>query len=489
MKLFGGGKPDHPMADRKEAARLLGELPAQDLKAIEELAHWHESVGAAEGFKPDERAQRLALVDEAAQPRLKKLAREYVAAARGTRGSRAQENLLWARIHEYWRQAGQAQARGADEAVQAGKSAEKAVAPAVTGAVRALAQQLKWQHLRYGPIDAAVWGLLNRFFALAETRGIADAKREFLQAALFSAASPDSLLPPELELAERIIAELAPAFAAASAPAPELPYWIDLGKAMAPARGAKPAQPSAGLRYLGPGAALGTLQGLVKRVQAQKQVPSELKLAPDCDPEMLLAVLRHLALHWAPEPPERKHKRHTVSSRLKIAHGFDGVLQALGRGGDSLDFGGPGAESWTVENVSAGGFGALAPQAKSEWLKVGALVAAQPDGAANWLVGTVRRVSKVSNQEIRVGVETLSRTPSLSQFALRNSSQAEGVLLPGAAPGATDPAIALRAGVYVPGENLEAKIGDRQHVYMPLVVAARGDDYEIVRFREMVRDS
>jgi len=25
MKLFGAGKPDHPMADRKEAARLLGE--------------------------------------------------------------------------------------------------------------------------------------------------------------------------------------------------------------------------------------------------------------------------------------------------------------------------------------------------------------------------------------------------------------------------------------------------------------------------------
>jgi hypothetical protein len=50
MKLFGAGKPDHPMAERKDAARLLGELPAQDLKALEELAHWHESVGAAEGF-------------------------------------------------------------------------------------------------------------------------------------------------------------------------------------------------------------------------------------------------------------------------------------------------------------------------------------------------------------------------------------------------------------------------------------------------------
>src|SRR5262245_39443827 len=125
------------MADRKEAARILGELPAQDLKAVEELAHWHESIGAAAGFKAEERAHRLSLVDETAQPRLRKLAREYLAAARGTRGSRAQENLLWARVHEYWRQAAQAHAHCIDGVVQAGKGAEKSVAPMVTGSLRA----------------------------------------------------------------------------------------------------------------------------------------------------------------------------------------------------------------------------------------------------------------------------------------------------------------------------------------------------------------
>src|SRR5262245_44793853 len=153
------------MADRKEATRILGELPAQDLKAVEELGHWHESVGAAEGFKPEERAQRLALIEETAQPRLRKLEREYLAAARGTRGSRAQENLLWTRNHDYWRHAGQAQARCVEAVIQAGKGAEKNLAPVATAAVRALAQQLKWQHLRYGPIDATVWGLMNRIVA------------------------------------------------------------------------------------------------------------------------------------------------------------------------------------------------------------------------------------------------------------------------------------------------------------------------------------
>ena len=142
----------------------------------------------------------------------------------------------------------------------------------------------------------------------------------------------------------------------------------------------------------------------------------------------MLGVLRHLAAYWAPAAPERKHKRHSVQSRLTIAHGFDGVLEALGGNpDDSLNFNPRAAvagETWTVDNVSAGGFGALALQAKSDWLKVGALVAAQPDGAANWLVGTVRRVSRISKD-----------------------------------------------------------------VYMPQGVAERGEDYEIVRFKEMVRES
>src|SRR5574339_611438 len=110
MKLFGGGRPDHPMADAREARRLLEELPAQDpAKALEELAHWHESLSHAEGFGPAQRIELLLMVDEAAQPRARKLTRDYLGQALG---SRFQETRLWTALHEYWRQAGLAFARG-----------------------------------------------------------------------------------------------------------------------------------------------------------------------------------------------------------------------------------------------------------------------------------------------------------------------------------------------------------------------------------------
>jgi len=475
LRLFGGGGADHPMRNVKEARRILDALPAEDLKALDEAAHWMESVGATEGFKPAERAALLVMVDDAAQPRLRKVAREYCATARP---SRYQENRMWTHLHEYWKHAGLAFARGID----AGKSLEAGqLTVLATRALRALGQQIKWQHMRYGPVDPAAWGVLNNIYAFCEARRIDEGapRQEFLRAAMFSASSPDSLLAQEVEIAERVIAEMAPHFLVASAPAPGLLYWTDLGRAMAPLRIVKPPEAAPGLRCFGPGKAAAALHARIQRTSAED--------------EITLEVLRHLAVMWSPEPPERRHTRHNVKSRLTIAHGFAGTLAALGGAADSLDFdphSNPNAaESWVVENVSAGGFGAIVPQAKGDWLRVGTLLALQPDGGTNWVVGAIRRVNRTSAQEARVGIETLSRAPRVARFRVRGLGEETGLLLPSAVLGSGEVSVALRAGVYPPGQNLEATLDGREHIYLPQGNPARADDYDLVRFREMIREA
>ena len=470
LRLFGGGA-DHPMKNGREARRILDALPAEELKALEEAAHWMESVSSAEGFKPAERAALLLMVDDAAQPRLRKVTRDYCATARP---SRYQENRMWTQLHEYWKHAGLAFARGIDAAksLDAGQLGVLA-----SRALRSLAQQIKWQHMRYGPIDPAAWGVLNNIYAFCESRGIAEgaSRQEFLRASMFSAASPDSLLTQEVEIAERVIAEMAPHFVVANAPGPGLVYWTDLGRAMAPLRIVKPPEVAPGLRCFGPGQAAGALQALIQRTSP--------------DDELTLEVLRHLAVVWSPEPPERRHTRHNVKSRLTIAHGFAGTLEALGGASHSLDFDQKAAESWVVENVSAGGFGAIVPQAKGDWLRVGTLLAMQPDGGTNWVVGAIRRVSRTSAQEARVGIETLSRAPRVARFRVRGLGEETALLLPSAVLGSGEVSVALRAGVYPPGQNLEATLDGREHVYMPQGNPERADDYDLVRFREMIRES
>jgi len=205
MKLFGGSKPDHPLANPKEAKRVLDALPDSDaVKALDEVMHWVESVAAAEGFKPEARIQLLFTLDDAAQPRVRKLAKDYFATGRP---SRFQENRLWTALHGYWKQAGYAYARSVDQFVQNAKGvdAAKAMLPLLlVRTLRSFAQQIKWMHMRYGPIDLGSWGVFNSVYAFSEARKLAQSKvtvytgaagestpqLEFLKGAMFSASAP-----------------------------------------------------------------------------------------------------------------------------------------------------------------------------------------------------------------------------------------------------------------------------------------------------------
>jgi hypothetical protein len=502
LKMFGGGGPDHPLADPKEAKRVLDELPAQDAKALEDLTGWHEALGAAD-LKAEVRIQRLLAIDDAAQARVRKLARDVLIPA--PQVSRFQDNANWSRLHNYWRHAGLAFARCIDAFLQGAKGADaaKMLMPLTAArALRCLGQQIKWQHVRYAPADAAIWGVVNKIYAFAELQGIAEARvnlypaggiestprLEFLKVAMFGAASPDSLLPVEVEVAERVIGDLAPSFTLAAQPERELLYWTDLGLATAPVRSLREPKPAPSLRFFGPGSAVAALAALLRKMETTREIPAGINLGGSYDAEAVLSALLHLAVYWDREPPERRHLRHNVKSRLTVTHGFKGVLEALGSNGSGvLEFDPAAAESWTVENVSASGFGAVAKQVKSDWLKVGALLAMQPDGGANWVVGAVRRVTRLSKDEVRIGIETLSRTPALSRFS-GGKEEEPGVLL-AEAPETGETSIALRAGVFARGRNLEAAVGGRPHVYMPQTVDERGDDYEIARFRAMVREA
>lgn len=502
LKLFGGGKPDHPMADPKEARRLLDDLPTQDpVMMLEELAHWLESVSKAEGFRLEQRLQVLFHIDDAAQAHTRKIARDYFASVRP---SKVQENRLWKTIHEYWSQAGHAFGRSVDQFVNGAKGADTAKAQLpllLVRALRSLSQQIKWIHMRYGPVDLSAWGIFNRVYGFAEFRGLADTKttiypgsssestpqQEFLKGVVFSASSPDALLPIEVDLAERLIGEFTLKFTLSGTPSTEMGYWIDLNQNMAPQRLVRPPPHTPTLRCFGASAGLDEVKASIQKITAARQVPSNLNLGTQYEPEVVLDVLEHLALYWSLEPPERKHPRHAVKSRLSVAYGFDGLLGVLGQS-ESLDLESNTVESWIVENVSTGGFGAVVQQLKGDWLKVGALIAMQPEGGNNWVAGIVRRVNKVGTAQARVGIQSLSKSPMVAQFWTGVATEA-GVILKTGEPDSGEVRLVLKPGIFVPGQNLESERASRLHVYMPQGVEEKGDNYEIARFREMIREN
>jgi len=486
------------MADLKEARRLLGELPATDaLRALDEINHWFDSVRADQEFRPGHRAALALLLDEAAQTPVRKLGREYLFTPRL---SKAQENRLWTAIHAFWRNATLAFVGSLEAFVTGTKGADdlKGDLPLLTvRGLRALAAQMKWLHMRYGPVDPQLWRMAAGSYSLAESRryartavtaypgipGESTADQEFLRVLMLSASSPDSLLPAEIELCERLIGHFTPRFVLTDEPRGETPYWIDLASASPPLRHARPPLEIKTLRYFGPGDTLAEIDSIERAIRTSGEVPSRLNLGGSYPPELVLRVLEHVAAYWSPAPLERKHPRHRLKSRLTVAWGFDGIIDAISAATVG-SFDGSHLESWITENVSAGGMAAHVPQVKGDWLRVGALVALQPEGGSNWLLGVVRRISRERGGEAQVGIQTISRTPESVavhvQLGGTVSLDTEPAILLG--PGEPDSPgeILLRPGVHVADQRLVLERDGRKIQLVPESMRERGADYELL---------
>jgi hypothetical protein len=501
ISLFGSKKPDHPMADIKEARKLLDDLPGGDaLKCADELSHWLESVMAEEGFKPEYRAQLVQLLDETAQPHLRKLVRDYLASPRL---AKFQEIRLWTAIHDYQRSAAQAYVGCIDLYAAGAKGADalKGGMPLLLArALRALAAQVKWMYMRYGPMEPSVWGVITRVYALAETRKLAQSpvtlfpgvpgdstpEQEFLKAVMLSASSPDSLLPLEIELCERLAAHFCASFALRLEQQPDAAYWIDLAASHPPHSLAQSPRHAPSLRFFAAGKALQELQSLMATIKTTGNVPPQVNLGGNYPAETVLDVLNHLALYWSPKPPERRHQRHRAKSRLNVVHGYDGVLGLFGAGpGDNAD-----TETWIVEDVSAGGFGAGIPEIRGEWLKIGCLLGLQPEGGDTWVLGVIRRLQREIPLKGLVGIQNIAKSAELVQLSVSGTGGGEtGILIGDGSEALGEARVLLRSGAFVPGQNMEYAKGDATCLLMPLGVLESGEEYEVVRYREMVREA
>jgi hypothetical protein len=145
----------------------------------------------------------------------------------------------------------------------------------------ARATQLKWVEYRYGPIGEDLWCGLGLQYLAAEEDGYAtkpaqlypsmsgmtNVTQQYLQALIVHSSAMDSLLPLEIELADRLIAHFLPGFVFSAACLPDSVYWVDAAVGMPPVRLARqPGQMSGSLRFFSPGTAPQALNELIRSV-------------------------------------------------------------------------------------------------------------------------------------------------------------------------------------------------------------------------------
>ena len=172
---------------------------------------------------------------------------------------------------------------------------------------------------RYGPVNDALWKSLGQAYLVAESLksaqkpvqlypnmpGSTTVTAEYLHALAFNASSMDSLMPLEIELADRLIGHYISGFDFSADPKPSSVYWVDAALAQGPKRMAKlPQVVTPTLRFFSPGSVPQAIADTIRLVE-RGDLPDSLNLGGRYLPRTVLPVLRHLALYWAAQPPLR----------------------------------------------------------------------------------------------------------------------------------------------------------------------------------------
>ena len=509
MALFGGSKPDHPMADLKQAKVLIAELPANDAaKALEEITFWLDSVSHTPDFKVDYRYGLYDLLDQAGKNPHRKLTQEYMAT---DRQEKFRENKLWNAVFEFRKTLGACYNQCIDEfqTGASGAGALKKELPAVIGrAIRLVTLRLKWGYLRYGPIEAGIWSELGRLYQFAETKEISTVRteiypgaygqgtvqEEFLKALMLAVSSLDGLAPLAQEIAERTVANFGNLYTLQVTPAPGCKFFFDLAAGHPPARAMKGDPVNATTRFFGAGTAVLALVQLMRDIKVKEGVPTDVNLGGTYELDAVLSVMRHLALYWKDDPPARSSERRRIATRLTVVHGYQSMLRSIMPVDDeaSLDFHvSDGGESWIVENVSEGGFGAIIPQVKGDWIRVGSLLGVQTETSKYWGAGIIRRLTRDEYQQRRVGIQLLSKAlipvrlwPAGAASSRNTLGNGDPAILLSAAPDKNgEISLLLGPGTFPSGQGLDMQVGSKRYYLTPARLVEGGEDFDCARFK------
>jgi hypothetical protein len=509
LNWIGGDEAEHPMADPKQARAIVDALPAKDaVKTLEEVTDWLESLNQADSFALDRRLHGVELLDGAARRQQRELTKEYLSTPRV---QKFQENRLWNAEYGFCTQLGEAYFRCIKECLSgfSGASAIRDSLPVIAArAFRALGLQLKWILLRYGLVEERIWTEVAQLYRLAEQKHILDApvalypgpagessvKREFLKALMLSASSTDGLPPARQDIAERVIAHFAGAYHLSARPE-GCTHYFDLAAPKSPSRLVKNLEPSATLLFFGAGEALNRLNLLSQLAAARGAIPSDINLGGAYPHDVVVGVLKHLAQYWSDKAPARGSERRPTAARITVLPGANEIFNALNNRAvvsDNLDFSdSQSAESWIVENASEGGYGAIIPSQKTDWVKVGTLIGMKGE-VSNYLgIGLIRRISRDAHKQRRVGIQVLTKAAIAVQMSknttmssLNFDLSAEEAILLNAAPDAQgEIGVLLREGVFNGRDSFDLHFRDQHYLLMPSTIVEVGEDFDWARFK------
>lgn len=491
LSIFASTKASHPLADEAERQRVLDTLVgAGSLSALQQVCHWLQGLRDDDSIPFPLRSLLVRQLDDVAQRHARAVGREYLTMAHLP----VEDELhLWRTTREFWAELGAAYSACLNAYLRdpvAPDVARVEMARFIVRLMRAYAGRLKWDQFRYWPSSLALWQTIGRAYLFAEQSGVAryfvsaypgerqqtTVEQEYLRILAFQISSMDGLLPFEVEIADQLIAFFLPHFALADAPHQGYAYYVAPEQRRPPSRVVGLTKADADTLYFSTAAALASLDALQAQLHRGEMVP-ELSMLRYRSPRVVLPVLRHLACYWAPDQPVREHNRYRVRSRLAVAAGLEHIQAGICASADAPVT--PLME-WTVEDLSVGGFRVSAAARSNHLVPIGTLVGMRPEGGENWLVGVVRRFTRMTEASASVAVETVSRHPIAVSFG---ASSPRLALLLDAPDEGEEVRVVVPGLEFAPEQPLACNLLGREIRLRPLALIERGVEFDLGRYR------
>ncbi len=483
----GGKKPDEPAG---EAHPLESEAGIRELqKAIATaqpaalLDHVCDALEAGFDAKLDHKALRRALrmLDGGAQ---KTVADLVQAVLRGSAGGQVPE-LPAAAVIKYCRRIGVLCDRALDAPEGETMTAQGPGNDALIAvrAMRLWALRKKLLRMSYRFPDEEFWNLGNQLYLFAHMRRLLDAetepysgaggpssvRRERLAGLMLDMAPHASMSPSQMECLDLMLQKYSASFIERDAPAPEVPFYVDLSRPQPPQRWLPGLPARQSMRFFGAGDSLAKIAALAAEAAGASKLPAWAE-ASGCTPDAYRLMLAMLAKHWSDKPPQRRERRVSTNANVFLVNGFDDTRRAIAaseeaikvaRDGapeikgelmrddkyfDRIRFGSvnpdktttgkllrkqlvmpkqvlekrergegrPAPENSAVADTSESGIGVALP-GRAPWARVGVLVGYRAPDSLQWEVAVVRRL--VRGTRLSLGLERLRGVAAVARIA------------------------------------------------------------------------
>ena len=503
--LFGK-KSDHPLADLKSAQQLLEVIPKADaLKALAEISELMESLPErANEFRLDHQVALLGLLDEVAQPHVRKLLRDYFTVQPL---NKFQENRLWGALNEFFRYSEQsyasifAQWRKGDRA----KDVEKLkLVLLASRAIVAASNRLKLAAVRYEQVDPELWEHLAGVCLCAEKHGFLDeivslypgagintsARREFAGLMVWYSVGTGTLVPLQIHIAERLVTHLNKYLEVNTQAGAGSLWAFNLAQPKAPQRVSAEGTIHPSVRFFGAGGLDNGLNDLIRTLK-KGVVPQEVNLFGSVyEAELLDEVANQLISRCVSPPATRRNVRRKLNVNLHVLNGLQNLIENTDVG---LNFGNAENIVWEVEDVSATGFRSVVSPSQLGELKIGTLIGSKPENVGNWAVGIVRRLSRDAQNNLQVGVEILSNQVigvSLHVADLSREGEADhlAIYLNKQNDNSGEASLLMKPGSFLPSRSFRMQIDGKTYLLLSLGLIESGDDYDLARYRKIEQD-